>query len=73
MAGLLTPQSGSVTLCDRDIKKMSAREIAQTVGYVPQLHTPSFDYRVLDFVLMGKAPKTGIFSKPSKEDAAILR
>lgn len=68
MAGLLTPQSGSVTLCDRDIKKMSAREIAQTVGYVPQLHTPSFDYRVLDFVLMGKAPKTGIFSKPSKED-----
>ena len=68
MAGLLTPQSGSVTLCGRDIKQMSPREVAQTVGYVPQLHTPSFDYRVIDFVLMGHAPKTGIFSKPSEED-----
>ncbi len=68
MAGLLTPQDGSITLCGRDIKDMSAREVAQTVGYVPQLHTPSFDYRVIDFVMMGHAPKTGIFSKPSKED-----
>ena len=68
MAGLLKPQSGSIELCGKDIRHMSPREIAQTVGYVPQLHTPSFDYRVLDFVLMGHAPKTGIFSKPSKED-----
>ena len=67
MAGLLAPKEGSITLCGKELKHMSTREIAQTVGYVPQLHTPSFDYRVLDFVLMGHAPKTGMFSRPSKE------
>lgn len=68
MAGLLKPQQGTISLCGKELGKLSAREIAQTVGYVPQLHTPSFDYRVLDFVLMGHAPKTGIFSKPSAAD-----
>lgn len=68
MAGLLKPQSGSINLCGKSLEEMSSKEIAKSVGYVPQLHTPSFDYRVLDFVLMGVAPHTGVFSRPSQED-----
>lgn len=68
MAGLLTPQSGEIRLCGRDIKTMKVKEIASLAGYVPQLHTPSFDYRVIDFVLMGKAPDTGMFGRPGPED-----
>lgn len=68
MAGLLKPQSGSIELCGTPLGKMSAKEVAANVGYVPQMHTPSFNYRVLDFVLMGAAPHTGMFSRPSKED-----
>lgn len=68
MAGLLTPVSGSVMLCGRDIGAMTEKEIASLVGYVPQLHTPAFDYRVIDFVLMGRAAGTGMFSRPNSED-----
>lgn len=68
MAGLLKGQSGEIRLCGKDLKKMKEKEIANLVGYVPQLHTPAFDYRVLDFVLMGRAPKTGTFSRPKEED-----
>lgn len=68
MAGLLTPKSGSIHLCGRDLSSMTEREIAKLVGYVPQLHTPAFDYSVLDFVLMGRAPKTAFFRGPSAED-----
>lgn len=68
MAGLLKPQSGSVELCGKELGSMSSKEIATKVGYVPQLHTPSFDYRVLDFVLMGVAPHTGMFSRPTQEE-----
>lgn len=71
MAGLLKPKSGSITLCGKQLSDMKEKEIAALVGYVPQLHTPSFDYRVLDFVLMGRAPKTGTFSRPSAEDEAL--
>lgn len=68
MAGLLKPRSGMIKLCGKDLAAMSPREIAGIAGYVPQLHTPAFDYRVLDFVLMGRAPKTGMFGRPTKED-----
>ncbi len=68
MAGLLVPQSGEIRLCGRDIHSMRAKEIAALAGYVPQLHTPAFDYRVLDFVLMGKAPDTGMFSRPGRSE-----
>lgn len=71
MAGLLTPQSGTVRLCGRDINKMKEKEIAKLAGYVPQIHTPAFDYKVLDVVLMGRAPKTGMFARPSGEDEAF--
>lgn len=68
MAGLLNPQSGTVRLCGRDIGQMKEKEIAKLAGYVPQIHTPAFDYKVLDVVLMGRAPKTGMFARPSAED-----
>ena len=68
MAGLLRPESGNVLLCGKNLKQMKEKEIARLVGYVPQLHTPSFDYRALDFVLMGRAPRTGTFSRPSADD-----
>ena len=68
MAGLLKPDSGSISLCGKDLAEMKAKEIAALVGYVPQMHTPSFDYTVLDFVLMGRAPATGTFSRPTAED-----
>ena len=71
MAGLLRPESGTISLCGRELQTMKAKEIAALAGYVPQLHTPSFDYRVLDFVLMGRAPKTGTFSRPSAEDESL--
>ena len=68
MAGLLRPQYGSIRLCGTELGKMGTREIAKIAGYVPQLHTPAFDYRVLDFVLMGRAPEIGIFSRPCAEE-----
>lgn len=68
MAGLLIPEAGEIRLCGRDIRKMKEREISSLAGYVPQLHTPVFDYSVRDFVLMGRAPHTGILSRPSAEE-----
>lgn len=71
MAGLLKPDSGSVLLSGKNVGEMKAKEIANIVGYVPQMHTPAFDYTVLDFVMMGRAPKTGTFSRPGKKDESL--
>ena len=71
MAGLLKADSGSIKLCGHDLEDMNEKEIARLMGYVPQIHTPAFDYSVLDFVLMGRAPGMGTFSRPKLEDEKI--
>ena len=64
MLGLLKPQSGQISLCGEDLTKLSPRAIASRVGYVPQSHTPAFDYTVFEFVLMGCAARIGLLSHP---------
>ena len=73
MAGLLKPESGDIVLQGKSLKDMSEREIAKTVAFVPQLHTPAFDYSCVDFVLMGRAPQIGVFSRPSLEEEEMCR
>jgi len=68
MAKLINPDSGDIFLSGTNIRDMAAREVANIVGYVPQTHVPVFGYTVLNFVLMGRAPKIGIFKKPGRED-----
>lgn len=68
MAGLLTADSGRIFLCGKPMESMGKKDIARMVGYVPQVHTPAFNYQVFDFVLMGCAPRVSMFGKPGEEE-----
>ena len=63
---LLKPK-GSVLIDSFDVSKLNERELAKIVGYVPQMHSPVFPYKVIDVVVSGRAPYLGI-STPTKED-----
>ena len=71
MANLRKPLSGTITLCGKNITTISTREVARYVSYVPQMHTPAFNYTVLNFVIMGRAPRVGLFNKPKIEDEEV--
>lgn len=66
IANLITPTKGEILLEGKDIKKMSAKEIARKVAFVPQLIIPSLSYEVLSYVVTGCAPRIGTFEKPKK-------
>jgi len=55
-AGVLTPQSGRVRLDGRDMADMDRREVARTLGYLPQNVPYAFDYAVEEVVAMGRFP-----------------
>jgi iron complex transport system ATP-binding protein len=55
MLSALKPTTGSI--------KVEGR-----MAFVPQLFHVTFDYSVLDMVLMGRARQVGLFSQPSAED-----
>ncbi len=64
--GLVVPDGGSISVQGRKLSDMSRREIARTVGYVPQSESPTFPSTVFDAVLTGRSPHSSW--KPSDED-----
>jgi len=67
MLGLLSPSDGLVTVDGINIKEIGAVELAKRVAYIPQSHSPVFNYSVEDMVLMGTTAQTGRFSSPGKK------
>ena len=53
------------------MKKLSYREISKHIGYIPQSHIPSFPFKVLDVVVMGRAPYLNLTESPKEKDIEI--
>ncbi|WP_255196566.1 ABC transporter ATP-binding protein [Halorarius litoreus] len=56
MGGLVAPSSGHVTVDDRDLGVLSAREVGRLVARVPQETAFGFDFTVREIVAMGRTP-----------------
>ena len=69
--GLHDINSGEILINGKNIKKLSFREISRHIGYIPQSHVPSFPFKVLDVVVMGRAPYLSLTDSPKKEDIEI--
>ena len=71
IGGALALDRGSVRLDDTDLASLDAAARARKIGFLFQLHTPSFPFPVLDVVSMGRAPHLGLFAVPSARDMAL--
>lgn len=69
--GLHEIDSGEILINGENIKKLSYREISKNIGYIPQSHVPSFPFKVIDVVVMGRAPYLNLTESPRKEDIEI--
>lgn len=70
MLGLLPAQGGRLELEGRAVASFSRAEFARRVAYVPQAHSITFPFRVVEMVLMGRASRIGAFATPSAKDHA---
>ena len=71
ISNILEPYSGTVRIDGADVTSFSARDLARTMGVVPQETGVSFDYTVSDIVMMGRHSYIGRFSSESPEDIRI--
>ena len=67
LANLEPVNKGEICINKRPIKKMKPREVAQKIGYIPQIIIPSFAFTVIDYVVTGCAPHMNVFEKPGKK------
>ncbi len=68
LAGILAPDAGTILIDGQPLAAVSPRMRAQTIGFVPQLHTPVFAYTVWEVVLMGRAPHLPLLARPGHRD-----
>lgn len=68
LMGYLQPQSGKISLYDKELKEYRPQELAAQIAFIPQESHSEFDYLVKDTVLMGRYPYLGLWQRYSKKD-----
>ena len=68
MSRLLTPRSGQVLLDGEQVHRMPAKQLARTLGLLPQSPITPEGITVADLVGRGRHPHQGIFSRWSAAD-----
>jgi iron complex transport system ATP-binding protein len=72
LARIMRPRGGAVTLDGRDIHRLPTREVARTVGLLPQSPTAPDGIRVADLVARGRHPHQGALRRPSPADDDVV-
>jgi iron complex transport system ATP-binding protein len=70
LGGRLLPTKGEIFVHGEALTHLSPRALAKQIAFLPQIERLPFNYKVLDFVLLGRAPHVSAFSLPGLEDRA---
>ncbi len=70
--GVLRPDAGRVLLGERDLSRLARREVARSLGYLPQQVRSDFDYSVEEVVAMGRFPHLAGAGFLSAADRAVV-
>ena len=50
---LIPIKNGNAIIDDFDLKVLDSKKLSRFISYIPQIHFPAFDYKVIDVILMG--------------------
>jgi len=72
MTRLLPPRAGRVLLDGKAVHRLPAKELARTLGLLPQSPIAPEGITAADLIGRGRHPHQGVFSRWSKEDDAAV-
>lgn len=67
----LKPWQGSIRLADQPLANYGRRALGQKIALIPQNEHVPFEYTVLEYVLLGRAPYLPPLAMPTEEDERI--
>ena len=70
LLGILKPSCGKITISGKNILHYTRRELSRLIAFVPQSEYTAFDFSVLEYVMMGRAPHIGTLQMPTHNDLA---
>ncbi len=73
LAGQQSIHSGSATLQGQDLEKLTTRERAKSLAYLPQQRNVHWPLSVSEVVMLGRHPHRSGFASPGKQDIEAVR
>jgi iron complex transport system ATP-binding protein len=70
--GFLSSFKGQIKIGNNDIKTLGIEEMSRLVAFIPQRHSPSFNFSVFDMVMMGTSNQISSISTPGKRQIALV-
>jgi iron complex transport system ATP-binding protein len=71
--GIVAPSDGVVLLAQRPRQHYSRRDLGKLIGLVSQNETVPFNFTVLDYVLLGRAPHLQLLQTPREADMIVAQ
>jgi iron complex transport system ATP-binding protein len=71
--GILAPEAGAVLLAHRHRAQYSRRDLGRLIGLVSQNEYIPFNFTVLEYVLLGRAPHLRLLQTPGEADIRTAR
>lgn len=71
IANVYSLNGGCILVNGEDINYLPPERLALSLAYVPQIQRTVFDYSVLDYVVMGRAPHISLMRNPTPFDYEI--
>ena len=71
ISGILNPQKGNINLFNKDIKKISRKNMARIVSVVPQESYITYNYKVKEIVFMGRIPYINQWQGETSDDYRV--
>lgn len=68
LSGVIKPAAGSIFVDGQELTRLRGSDRVRLVSYVPQEHSAALNFRVFDFILMGRSGYLNIFSPPARVD-----
>ncbi len=69
--GRFKPFKGQIFLLDQPLESIPRHKIGQSIALVPQREYSPFDYSLLEYVLLGRAPYLSALQLPDSQDLHI--
>lgn len=73
IVNLLKPKKGDIKIFNKLLNKITQKELAKYISYVPQTNYSVFPFSVYEIVMMGRFHKLSMLGFETKEDKEIVK
>ncbi len=70
--GFLLPKSGKIFINNKDVSELDYKTLSKMISYVPQAIRLNTDFKVIDYLSLGRTPHSGVLNRLKDSDYDLI-